>query len=451
MKRVIPRVLIAGTGSGCGKTTVVSSLLSALAMRKKEPAAFKCGPDYIDPMFHRRITGRVCASLDPYFFDRAVLRGVLAEYASGQINVIEGVMGYYDGIGMTAAASTYEVAKSTETPVVLVIRAKGAAHSILAIIKGFAELYRDAGVKGVILNGCPAALYEKLAAMIREHFGGRIRPLGYLPSIPDASLASRHLGLVTAQEIGDFDQRIALLGRTAAETLDLEGICELADEAPALTAERMENDAQHGGSVRIAVARDEAFCFYYEDSLDVLRKMGAELIPFSPLRDRALPEGVSGLCLGGGYPELYAERLRDNTSMRASVRAAVQGHLPTIAECGGFMYLTEEIDGVEMAGALCGKCEKKERLVRFGYVELSAKRDNLLCAAGECIRAHEFHYYDCTDNGDAFCAKRPSGAGWECCEATDTLYAGFPHIHFRANPEFARHFIHACMREKNRQ
>lgn len=443
-----PRIVLAGTNSGCGKTTLTCAVLQALVDRGMQVSSCKCGPDYIDPMFHSRIIGARSTNLDPFFFSPNTLRWLLAKNGRDRdVSVIEGVMGYYDGIGITdPRASTYEVAQTTNSPVVLVVGVGGASLSVLAVIQGFLTLYPDNNIRGVILNRCSPMLYPALAEEIRRRFGPAVEPLGYLPAMPACSLESRHLGLVTAAEVADLREKLSLLSRQAQETIDLEGLLRLARSAEPLACTPLVPEKQE--PVRIAVARDKAFCFYYEDSLDVLREMGAELVDFSPLSDAGLPENIHGLYLGGGYPELYTQELSENTTMRASIRAALEGGLPCIAECGGFMYLTEHIAGVPMAGFLSGGCADKGHLVRFGYVELTARRDNLLCRTGESIRGHEFHHWDADDSGDGFTARRLSGRSWNCVVATPTLYAGFPHFHFCANPAFARNFYRACLAEK---
>jgi cobyrinic acid a,c-diamide synthase len=229
--------------------------------------------------------------------------------------------------------------------------------------------------------------------------------------------------------------------------VDLEGLLALAESAPGVpfAAPAL---PPGGEPVRLGVARDKAFCFYYEDSLDVLKDMGAQLVPFSPLEDAALPEGLQGLYLGGGYPELYAALLSRNESMRASVRAALEGGLPCIAECGGFMYLTQAVAGEKMVGFLPGECQDQKKLTRFGYITLRAGEDNLLCKAGEAIPGHEFHHWDCTQPGEKFTAEKPAGRKWACAQASGRLYAGFPHFHFLANPAFAVNFYNACLEVK---
>lgn len=449
MEQKVPRLVLAGTNSGCGKTTVTCAVLQALVSRGLRVGAAKCGPDYIDPMFHSRIIGAKSSNLDAFFFDPDTLRYLLARNARGcDVTVIEGVMGYYDGLGLTSTrASTYEVARETQSPVVLVVNARGAALSVLAAVEGFLHFAPDSGIRGVILNGCSAMSYGPLARELENRLG--VRACGYLPRLPECALESRHLGLITADEVADLQEKLRKLAAEAEKTLDIPTLLELADAAPPL---RFIPPAlpEPGTPVRIGVARDRAFCFYYEDSLDLLRQLGAELIPFSPLADERLPDGVQGLYLGGGYPELYAAQLAENRTLRGQLREAVHAGMPCIAECGGFMYLTQAIAGAPMAGVLPGNCADAGRLVRFGYVTLRARRDNLLCRAGEEIRGHEFHRWDATERGEDFTAVKPTGRSWTCAVATPTLYAGYPHFHFYANPAFATRFYEACLKEKER-
>lgn len=447
MKKKISRVLIAGTNSGCGKTTVVCSLLQALTDRGETIASFKCGPDYIDPMFHSSIIGARSRNLDLFLLQEDTVRYLLARGSEGcRLSVIEGVMGFYDGSGMTTEASTYALGKVTATPVILVVNASGAAHSVLATVSGFAGLYPDSGVKGVILNGCSPMLYPRLRELILEHFQGTVRPLGYMPKMPDCSLESRHLGLITAQEVTDLRGKLRRMSEQAEKSLDIEGILALADAAGELeyTVPQLPAPVEN---VRIAVARDEAFCFYYEDSLQLLEELGAELVPFSPLRDKAIPENVQGLYLGGGYPELYAAALSENSSMLCSVRRWLEQGRPCVAECGGFLYLQEELEGHKLVGFCRGSAENKGKLVRFGYTDMTAKEDNLLCKKGETLRAHEFHYYDVSDPGSGFTARKSSGVSWDCALATPTLYAGFPHFHMYSQINMAASFLKACGKE----
>ena len=450
MEQHIDRIMLAGVSSGCGKTTVTCAVLQALVDRKLRVGAFKCGPDYIDPMFHSRIIGAKSANLDLFFFSENTLRYLLAKNSRDRdISVIEGVMGYYDGAGLASTrASSWETACAADTPVVLVVSAKGAALSVLAVIQGFLDFQEDSRICGVILNRCTAMTYQGLANAIRERFGGRVEPLGFLPEMPDCVIGSRHLGLVTAAEIEDLREKMHRLARHAEETIDLDGLLALARNAPPLAFEPVE--LPEYGPIRVGAARDRAFCFYYEDSLEALTEMGAELIAFSPLADPDLPEGLDGLYLGGGYPELYAKQLAENASMCGSIRRALEGGLPCIAECGGFMYLTQAIGEEPMVGFLPGKCWDNHKLTRFGYVTLCAKEDNLLCRSGESFRGHEFHYWDADDPGGGFTAEKLNGRRWDCAFATERLYAGYPHFHFYSNPEFAKNFYETCLREKER-
>ena len=443
-----PRLLLAGTSSGCGKTTVTCAILQALVNRGLKVGAFKCGPDYIDPMFHSRIIGAKSANLDLHFFSENTLKYLLQKNAADRdVSIIEGVMGYYDGLGLsTTRASSYEVAKVTDSPVVLVVNAKGASLSVLATVQGFLTFCPDSHIRGVILNQCTAMTYKALAKAIEDKLG--IRVLGYLPKLADCALESRHLGLVTAAEITDLKEKLQKLAHQAEKTIDLEGLLTLAKEAPPITCDPIALPKLE--PVRIAVAKDNAFCFYYADSLEALEEMGAEIIEFSPIHHKKLPENIHGLYLGGGYPELYARQLSENKTMLESIRNALQKGLPCIAECGGFMYLTEAIGEYPMVGFLPGNCFDNGKLTRFGYVTLRAGMDNMLCKAGEQIPAHEFHHWDCTQPGSGFTAAKPTGKSWDCVAATDTLYAGYPHFHFYANPAFLKGFYDTCLKEKHR-
>lgn len=444
----INRILIAGTGSGCGKTTVVCSILQALKNRGIDAGSAKCGPDYIDPMFHRSIIGAHSTNLDPFFFDNNTLRFLLEKNGEKRdLTIIEGVMGYYDGLGLTSSkASAYDVARITNTPVILTVNAKGASLSVLAQIKGFLSFVPESLIKGVVINNCSQKVYSALAAEIERLLG--VKPLGFMPHLSDCEIGSRHLGLITADEIADLREKMQRLAEQAEKSLDLDGIIALSKKAPKLTFEPMGIEKRE--TVRLAVARDKAFCFYYEDSLEMLREMGAELVPFSPVNDDRLPENINGLYIGGGYPELYAERLFANSTLREEIKKALENGLPCIAECGGFMYLTEAIGESPAVGYIKGKSFDNGKLTRFGYVTLTAEKDNMLCRKGESIPAHEFHRWDSENPGECFTAQKTDGRKWACIHASQTLYAGYPHIHFYASPRFAEGFYNAMLKEKNR-
>lgn len=450
MEYQVPRVVLAGTNSGCGKTTVSCAILQALVNRKVNVGAFKCGPDYIDPMFHSEIIGAKSVNLDPFFFDQNTINYLLASNGEPrEVNIVEGVMGFYDGIDMvTAKGSTYEVAKLTNSPVVLVLGVRGASLSVMATIYGFLNMMPNNNVCGVILNQCTAMTYKVLAEEIERRFEGKIKPLGYLPVMKDCSLESRHLGLVTAAEVVDLKDKLQKVAAQAEQSIDLDGLIELAKAAEKIECEKPQFET-FSESVRIAVAKDNAFCFYYEDSLRMLKEMGAELVEFSPLTDEALPENIQGLYLGGGYPELYTETLSNNKTMLASIKQALENNLPCIAECGGFMYLTESIADKPMVGFIKGGCKDTGKLVRFGYVHLKANKDNMLCKAGEEIPAHEFHHWDADNPGTDFNGRKETGRNWDCAIANEKLYAGYPHFHFFGNPKFAENFYKTCLEEKH--
>lgn len=446
----VPRLLFSAPGSGCGKTTVVCAVLQALAGRGMDPVAFKSGPDYIDPMFHTAVLGIPSRNLDLFLMGEGAVRRSLRENSAGHgAAILEGAMGYYDGIAMTSRASAWDLARRTATPAVLVADGRGCARSLAALIKGFQTLERESMLRGVVLNRVSPMLYPRLKACVEEETG--LKVYGFLPAIPDAALESRHLGLVTAGEVPRLQEKLSLLARQAEETLDLDGLLALAETAASLSGEEEPLPAPHPRRPRIAVARDEAFCFYYADALALLERLGAELVWFSPLRDDALPEGTCGLYLGGGYPELHARRLSENRVLLREICGRVLHGLPTVAECGGFLYLQRFLaDGDSgndwsMTGVLSGRAYNTGKLGRFGYVDLTARKDGLLCEAGETIPAHEFHYWDSTAPGADFRAEKPlSGRGWDCGWHTPTLYAGFPHIHFCGCPRAAERFVAAC-------
>lgn len=448
---VCPRVLIAGTGSGCGKTTAVCALLRLFKERGLGVSALKCGPDYIDPMFHRAVLGVPSGNLDPFFCDGGLLRSTLAARAGGDLTLLEGAMGYFDGTGESGTDnSAYTVARATRSPVVLVVNGRGASTSILAVLEGFLNFVPDGGIRGVILNDVSPGTYENLKTLIRRRFGDKISPLGYIPRLPEECvLGFRHLGLVTPEELSDFHEKLERLGELCRGTLDVEGILALGRTAPELDFPPA--DVPKLPRVTVALARDAAFSFLYDETLRLFEAMGAEVRFFSPLCDEPIPEGASGLYLPGGYPELYADTLEKNRRAAGSVREAVVSGMPTIAECGGFQYLGRALDGHRMCEVLPHESENTGHLVRFGYVTLTAKTPGLFGDAGITIPGHEFHYYDSTECGRGFTARKTNGKTWECGVYTDTLYAGYPHLYLPARVPAAVSFLQKCAEFKERQ
>ena len=374
-QRKVPRILLGAAASGSGKTLITCGLLQALKNRKLQVTSFKCGPDYIDPMFHSRVIGTKSRNLDSFFADEDTVRYLLEKNARDcEISVIEGVMGYYDGLaGISPKASAYDVAKITKTPAVLIVNAKGMSLSAAAFIKGFVEYQEDSQIRGVILNQVSSMMYPRLKQIIEEELS--IKVYGYVPVVKDCVLESRHLGLVMPEEIVDLQQKLMELAEILEKSVDIDGLLELAEHAEELPVQESPVAYHTGRKIRIALAKDEAFCFFYQDNLELLEEMGAELVPFSPIHDKKLPEHIDGMLFHGGYPELYAKKLSENKEMLAAVCAAVQTGIPYMAECGGFMYLHQEMEDMEghswpMAGVIHGKSWRTPRLTRFGYITL---------------------------------------------------------------------------------
>lgn len=444
------RVMISGVGSSCGKTTVTCALLKALVDRGEKVAAFKCGPDYIDPMFHEKIIGAPSSNLDLFLCGANAVRNILGEKGGGKISIIEGVMGFYDGLGgITSEFSSHDLSCVTDTPVLLVVDCKGKSLSLAAEISGFLNFLPN-NIKGVILNSVSSSS-EKMYRQIVEN-NTDVEIYGFLPKIEEISIKSRHLGLVTAGEIEDIGKKVKIMGETALKYIDLDKILTLAENAPNLIYDEI--NFEKIGNCRLGVAKDVAFCFYYKENLELLEKLGAELVYFSPISDSALPSGLDGLIFGGGYPELYIKKLSNNFSFLKSVKSAVLGGMPIFAECGGFMYLQKNIkykgEIYPMCEALDGESFMTDKLVRFGYIRLKPLKDNKILGEGQSVNAHEFHYFDSSHNGNFFLAEKASGTShWKCIEAGGNIFAGYPHIHFYGNMAVAENFIKSAIEYKN--
>lgn len=454
----IPRILLAAGASGSGKTLITCGLLQALVNRGLKVASFKCGPDYIDPMFHSRVIGTRSRNLDTFFTDGDRTRYLLAKNASDcEIAVMEGVMGYYDGVGgITSRASAYDLASTTDTPVILIVNSRGMSVSLAAYVKGFLEYKKDSHICGVIFNQMSPMLYPRMKKLLEEELS--VKVLGYVPKVEDCVIESRHLGLVLPEEIPELKSRLQKLSEVLEKTLDIDGILELAGGAPELAAPEPEmliqKDTAFGyrteEKVRIGVADDEAFCFFYADNLNLLEQMGAELVRFSPIHDRELPEDLDGLLLSGGYPELNGEALEENQEMCTRIQEVILDGMPCLAECGGFMYLHQEMEDMEgkqrrVCGVIPGRAYRTPKLNRFGYITLTEKQDTGL---GE-IPAHEFHYFDSTDCGADFHAAKPaSKRGWDCIHDRGRLMAGFPHLYYYGNPRVPARFLKNALEYK---
>lgn len=460
MRTEIPRLLIAGSGSGSGKTTLSCALLLGLKGRGMDLAAFKCGPDYIDPMFHSRVLGVKSSNLDIFMSGEDSVKSILGENAAGQdLALIEGVMGLYDGLGSGDYASSNHLATLTGTPTVLVLNTRGQSLSLAAQLLGYLNFLPNT-VKGVILSQTSQKMHVFFKDMLEERLG--IRVYGYLPPLPEVSFGSRQLGLIMPHEIADFERKLEVLTEACERCVDIDGLLKLA-----ATAEPLEYEPSRAKAItnlKISVAYDPAFCFYYEDNFEQLRALGAYLEFFSPLEEPELPGETSGLLIGGGYPEEYAAALSGNRSMLASIRAAGERGLPIFAECGGFMYLCHKLTdklgtSYPMVGLVDTVSRMTNKLGPFGYINITAEQDSFLCSKGAELRAHEFHYSESDEPGSAFTARKADGRSWPCIQASAPggglppalgtadrrrIFAGYPHFHFRGNPGLAEGFVRAC-------
>lgn len=448
------RVMFAAPKSGSGKTMLTCAYLQALKDRGEQVAACKCGPDYIDPMFHRQVIGVPSRNLDTFFTGAEETKRIfLKDVKENEITVFEGVMGLYDGLGgVREEGSSYHLAQVTKTPVILVVDAKGMGKSLLAEIAGFLSYDKEKCIKGIILNRMSKSFYDILKPLIEQEFP--VKVVGYFPEYRRFHLESRHLGLKMPQELPEIKSELQLLSKAFSDTVSVEEILNIADEAEDLEMVRPEERKEMSGDGPvIAVARDEAFCFYYEENLRLLEEYGAKLTFFSPLHDEKLPDGAAGILLGGGYPELYAEKLGENRAMLSQIKKAFEDGVVVVAECGGFMYLHEfimdkEKNGWKMVGVLPAACHQKEKLVRFGYIEIREKGQNFL-PEGQSIRGHEFHYYDSEKNGEDCVAKKPvSGKQYPCIHVGETYWLGFPHLYYPSNPLFAKKIVEKAAKRK---
>ena len=455
--------MITAASSGSGKTMITCGILELFKRKGLNPLACKCGPDYIDGLFHKQVLELEGMNLDSYFEAPEELRDKYSRLSKGHLPVVEGVMGYFDGLGgSTTRASSWEVAHILDLPAVLVVDARGASVSLAAVIKGFLEFERPMGsqIKAVIFNRMSPMLYPRIRELVERETG--IRAAGFVPELDFLKVGSRHLGLVLPEEIAGLREQMNRLGKCLEEMIDWEFLAELGaekEERDALEEENTEASCTAAFSFRLGIAMDEAFCFYYQDNLRLLERLGGELVYFSPIHDRSLPEQLDGLILGGGYPELYCEALSLNESMREAVKKAAEGGLPVLGECGGYLYLLEELEAEDgriwpMTGVLKGKGYKKGKNSRFGYIGVEAEKDSLYLKPGEQIRGHEFHYWDCEVLEEEWVmrAKKPVGnRSWPCIRIKNQVMAGFPHLFYPSCPAFAVRFAKACVRYKRKR
>jgi cobyrinic acid a,c-diamide synthase len=445
------RLVIAGTGSSVGKTTLAIGLMSALKKKGYVVQGFKCGPDYIDTTYHTAVTGRPGRNLDSWMLNHEMVKEIVYRGSMGaDISIIEGVMGFFDGHNpMNNNGSTAEISIITESPVVLVVNCASMARSAAAIVKGFQDFLKEANIIGVIANQVGSeGHFQIVKAAIEQECG--IPVLGYLKKDHELFIPERHLGLIPSIERGELNPFFERLGNLVLETIDVNVLYELS-QAPILKIEDSQFKKREKQAVRMAIARDAAFNFYYEENLEMLEAFGAELVEFSPLKGENLPDHVDGLYIGGGFPEEFALALAEQRSVMNSIRIAVDNGIPALAECGGFMYLTESLetsDGkrYEMAGIIPGNVKMQTRLAALGYREITGAEGNYLLSPNLKAKGHEFHYSVFSPKTEIPPAYQTKGMGGFKKEGFmgGNLIAGYTHFHFGSCPEMVENWVKKC-------
>ncbi|GAE36098.1 cobyrinate a,c-diamide synthase [Halalkalibacter akibai] len=452
------RIVIAGTGSGVGKTTLTIGLMSALQKRGLSVQGFKCGPDYIDPSYHTAVTGRVSRNLDSWMLEKETVLDIFKRGSKGaDVSIIEGVMGFFDGKNpKNNEGSTADISMITESPVILVVNCASMARSAAAIVKGFQLLAEGPNIVGVIANRVGSEGHFKIVKTAIEQ-ECKVPVIGYLKRELDIEIPERHLGLIPSIERGELDPFFDQLGDLVSKTIDLDQILELSDARP-LSAGHTEKsifEKKKDKFVRIAVAKDAAFNFYYPENLELLQSYGAEIVFFSPLANEPLPEDVDGLYLGGGFPEEYAQQLSENNVVKQSISTAIINDLPTLAECGGFMYLTESIEttdqsAFQMVGLIPGHVKMQKNLAALGYREITGQRGNFLISDIDKARGHEFHYSTFHCNEEVPYAYETKGMRGTKQEGymIHNLIAGYTHFHFASCAKMVENWIDKCSQRK---
>ncbi|MCE0828770.1 cobyrinate a,c-diamide synthase [Buttiauxella ferragutiae] len=451
--------IVAGTSSGCGKTTVTLGLLSLLTQRGLRVQPCKVGPDYLDTGWHSAVTGTASLNLDRFMLPVATLNALFAERMQhADVAVIEGVMGLFDGYGISPDyCSTAGMAKQLNCPVILLVDGKAVSTSIAATVMGFQHFDPALKLAGVIVNRVNSESHYQLLKSAIERYCG-VPVLGYVPRVEGVSLPERHLGLVTARESVVNSQPWADFASQLEKTLDIDQLLALSvcDALPSGAWPELPA-AGSGAGLTLALADDEAFNFYYPDNISLLERAGVRIVRFSPLHDSQLPE-CQMIWLGGGYPELYAEKLSANHTMRAQILAAHQRGVAIYGECGGLMYLGSSLQDSHgatypMVGAIPGHSAMGKKLTRFGYCESRALAPTLLADTGETLRGHEFHYSEFTPQIPAVmaCSKTRDGAvlqAWSGGWQVGNTFASYLHIHFAQRPTLLNRWISAARRAK---
>ncbi|KAJ50343.1 cobyrinic acid a,c-diamide synthase [Clostridium tetanomorphum] len=434
-------ILISSNSSGGGKTTITVGLMKALMKKGFDVQGYKVGPDYIDPAFHAKITGKSSRNLDLYLMGE---EGVKASYSRGEgdLGVVEGVMGLYDGKGIDSTYSTAHVAKILGLPVVLVLSPKAQSATLCAEINGLIN-FDNINIVGVILNNVSESYYNLLKATIE--YNCKIKVFGYVPKDERLILESRHLGLIQSSEIDDLDDKIDICSDLILKNVDIDGLLQCFKDLPKYE----DNYHLENKGFKIGVAYDKAFSFYYKENLELLSEVG-EIVYFSPLSGSTLPENLDFLYIGGGYPEVFLEQLSANKSMIKSIKDALDNGLKCYAECGGLMYLTKAIDNGDMecstVGFFSGKATMTKKLQNFGYAEIEIDKDNEILSKGTRIKCHEFHK-SCvsTEDSKIYKVKKTMYDGkekqWECGYIKNNTVAGYAHLHFFGNIDFLKQLL----------
>ncbi|MGG7619164.1 cobyrinate a,c-diamide synthase [Bacillus coreaensis] len=449
------RLVIAGTGSGVGKTTLTIGLMSAFKKKGLVVQGFKCGPDYIDPTYHTAVTGRPSRNLDSWMLNHELVKEIAVRGSKGaDISIIEGVMGFYDGKSPTSNdGTTAEISVITKSPVVLVVNCASMARSAAAIVKGFQAFSDDVNIVAVIANRVGSVGHYKLVKAAVEQECG-IPVIGYLKREDELTIPERHLGLIPSIERGELEPFFQKLGDFVLETIDVDKLYELA-LAPELVLQEEQLGRTKAKDIRIAIARDAAFNFYYQENLELLESYGAELVEFSPLKGESLPEQIDGLYLGGGFPEEFAQELTELEEVKYSIKHAIENGLPTLAECGGFMYLTDAIETTEgesfpMVGLIPGVVKMHKNLAALGYREITGEEGNFLFQGDLGAKGHEFHYstfHPTSKLPPAYQTKGMRGMKKEGF-LTRNLVAGYTHLHFGSCTELVENWISQCRGHK---
>ncbi|MBN2898047.1 MAG: cobyrinate a,c-diamide synthase [Clostridia bacterium] len=457
-----PRFVLAGTNSGVGKTTITLGLLNSFHRKGLHVQPFKSGPDYIDPAFHTFVTENTSRNLDAWLLSEESIRQLMVKSGEGKdISIVEGVMGFYDGHTVYRdKGSTAHLSKIIKAPVVLILNGSGISTSAAAIVHGFKSFDPDVDVSGVIINKVNSERhYEILKEAIEETTG--VKCYGYLKKNPEVNLSSRHLGLIPSYEVTKLKEKIDLISDMMEESIDFDGLLALGQGAPDLSADTKALEGDFSG-LRIGVPKDKAFNFYYQDNLDLLEKLGAKLICFSPMSDEKVPEALDGLYIGGGFPEVFAKELSENKAMRASIKDFIESERPVYAECGGLMYMCRQIVDLEgnafpMVGVLNNESVMTGRLQHFGYVDITLEADAPIGSKGMTFRAHEFHrskVLEMTEDATCYHVEKDKGNGeiksWQCGYRYKNFLGGYAHVHFYNNLEIPVHFLEKCQGVKER-